>query len=335
MQLRRLALPCFHLAKTTTCSPYFLSRVNFASAKKIKKPKSSNNTNNNSEKATKPAATDTSDDTTNESSTVDISNEEAMIDANGEALKISSFVNKTIELESLRFGQTRLNPDSIFATTKYSFAIANPKPIAPGHILIIPKNQNRKRVSDLTFEELSDLINLAKDMSIIIETEIVAPSFTFAIQDGIYAGQTVNCVHIHVVPRRPNDFKPNDRIYNRLEQDSILRYRSHLTAGLEEENIDINDENEGEIKRIVLSDDQLITETKAYKRRIRWFYDWGLVKKIVPFEDENKQHWLRDLYYEKFEHSANKRFIIMCLLGGGISIVSFILGRERTRRRGY
>ena len=39
---------------------------------------------------------------------------------------------------------------------------------------------------------------------------------TISIQDGPLAGQTIPHVHVHVVPRRPRDFKDDD-IYKELE----------------------------------------------------------------------------------------------------------------------
>lgn len=41
---------------------------------------------------------------------------------------------------------------------------------------------------------------------------------TIVIQDGKDAGQTVEHVHVHIMPRRPGDFKRNDDIYDELER---------------------------------------------------------------------------------------------------------------------
>ena len=35
-------------------------------------------------------------------------------------------------------------------------------------------------------------------------------------QDGRDAGQTVEHVHIHIIPRRPGDFQQNDEIYTHV-----------------------------------------------------------------------------------------------------------------------
>ncbi|KAM4083682.1 hypothetical protein ACJW30_08G076300 [Castanea mollissima] len=45
-----------------------------------------------------------------------------------------------------------------------------------------------------------------------------ASSLTFTIQDGPQAGQTVPHVHIHILPRKVNDFKNNDEIYDAVDE---------------------------------------------------------------------------------------------------------------------
>ena len=41
-------------------------------------------------------------------------------------------------------------------------------------------------------------------------------ALTLAIQDGSDAGQTVEHIHIHLLPRRPGDFKNNDDVYEKV-----------------------------------------------------------------------------------------------------------------------
>jgi hypothetical protein len=41
---------------------------------------------------------------------------------------------------------------------------------------------------------------------------------TLTVQDGKDAGQTVFHVHVHVMPRKPNDFARNDDVYEKLEK---------------------------------------------------------------------------------------------------------------------
>lgn len=40
----------------------------------------------------------------------------------------------------------------------------------------------------------------------------------FLVQDGKFAGQTVEHVHCHIMPRKPGDFENNDEIYVKLNE---------------------------------------------------------------------------------------------------------------------
>eukprot|EP00823_Brevimastigomonas_motovehiculus_P004751 TRINITY_DN3241_c1_g1_i1.p1 TRINITY_DN3241_c1_g1~~TRINITY_DN3241_c1_g1_i1.p1 ORF type:complete len:172 (+),score=52.93 TRINITY_DN3241_c1_g1_i1:692-1207(+) len=54
-----------------------------------------------------------------------------------------------------------------------------------------------------------------------LEKKYKTDAFTCAIQDGKAAGQTVPHVHLHILPRRPNDFAQNDDIYDALDNKKI------------------------------------------------------------------------------------------------------------------
>jgi len=46
----------------------------------------------------------------------------------------------------------------------------------------------------------------------VVERIFGASSSTLVIQDGKDAGQSVDHVHLHVMPRRPGDFAQNDEV---------------------------------------------------------------------------------------------------------------------------
>jgi len=114
------------------------------------------------------------------------------------------------------FGHIQLDPSQVFYVSSECYATVNIKPVVPGHALVISKRKV-ERVKDLNEKELSDIIVTSQRVSIMLESIFTSQAFTFAIQDGALAGQTVKHVHVHVLPRRKGDFDPNDKIYNELE----------------------------------------------------------------------------------------------------------------------
>lgn len=75
-----------------------------------------------------------------------------------------------------------------------------------------------KRFCDLTEEEVADLFTSTQKIARIIEKEYGATSLSIAIQDGPEAGQTVEHVHVHVLPRKKGDFEHNDDVYKALDE---------------------------------------------------------------------------------------------------------------------
>eukprot|EP00879_Flechtneria_rotunda_P017985 GHRR01018849.1.p1 GENE.GHRR01018849.1~~GHRR01018849.1.p1 ORF type:complete len:204 (+),score=56.53 GHRR01018849.1:171-782(+) len=115
------------------------------------------------------------------------------------------------------FGPWPIHADEVFAETQLSFAFVNLKPIVPGHVLVSPMRVV-PRFADLTPAEVSDLWQLAQLVGQTLEPHYGANSLTLAVQDGPDAGQTVPHVHVHVLPRKPGDFKKNDEVYDELDK---------------------------------------------------------------------------------------------------------------------
>ena len=120
---------------------------------------------------------------------------------------------------------------------EYFYAILDEYPVSPGHVLIVPK-QHVSRLNDLpvrygeamlriideVYTKISvhtlkdfyiDRLRNSKDpiqkefcslaLQSIGEETISSADFNTGINNGIYAGQTVNHLHIHLIPRYVND----------------------------------------------------------------------------------------------------------------------------------
>jgi len=84
----------------------------------------------------------------------------------------------------------------------YSFLDINPA--SKGHLLIIPK-RHCENLNDLTNDELKAIFDLINKISNIIETVLETSSFNLLLNYGREAGQVINHIHFHLIPRKKDD----------------------------------------------------------------------------------------------------------------------------------
>ncbi|CAF0928668.1 unnamed protein product [Didymodactylos carnosus] len=99
-----------------------------------------------------------------------------------------------IQSEPIHWGQLTITSSQLIYQSSLSFATVNKKPVVPGHLLVSPF-RCVDRFCDLTAEEISDLFTTVKHVAKIIEQHYNAKSFSIAVQDGEFAGQTVKLAH--------------------------------------------------------------------------------------------------------------------------------------------
>ncbi|KAK3908981.1 Nitrilase and fragile histidine triad fusion protein NitFhit, partial [Frankliniella fusca] len=134
-----------------------------------------------------------------------------------------------IESVNFQFGQVFVKGSGIFAKTASSMAFTNKKCVVPGHVLVSPL-KCVQRMSQLSQEEVADLFLLVYKVAPIVEKAFNGTSSTIVVQDGKDSGQTIEHVHVHILPRRPGDYLNNDDIYRDLakhdKDDSTGRWRT-------------------------------------------------------------------------------------------------------------
>ncbi|XP_052822841.1 deaminated glutathione amidase isoform X2 [Octopus bimaculoides] len=129
--------------------------------------------------------------------------------------------NTTVdEQETYKFGHIDIPSTQVFLNTPFSFAFVNIKPVLPGHVLICPKPVVSS-FSEVSDEHTSDLWCTARKVGDVVKKHFNGTSLTFAIQDGLEAGQSVKHVHVHVIPRFAGDFSENDDIYRKLQEKPV------------------------------------------------------------------------------------------------------------------
>ena len=118
-------------------------------------------------------------------------------------------------LREFFFGPHVCTVQQAFYETPLSICIVNIKPILPGHVLVIPKRVCA-RFADMTPEEVSDLWTTVHHVGPILERHFGCEAMNLAIQDGRASGQSVPHVHVHILPRKPGDFRRTDDVYAEL-----------------------------------------------------------------------------------------------------------------------
>lgn len=97
-----------------------------------------------------------------------------------------------------------------FAESENFLAVYNIAPILPGHSLIIPR-WHVQSLMDLSDTELCEMIVFARNTVKVLLKTFGVKAFNWTIQEGEEAGQTVPHLHVHLIPREPNDLpQPGD-----------------------------------------------------------------------------------------------------------------------------
>jgi len=140
--------------------------------------------------------------------------------------------------EAFAFGDAIVPGWAVFYQTNLSLAFVKPKNVVPGHVLVMPLSAS-KRLLDMPAEELADMFLTAQHVQRGMERIHGVSSSLIAVQDGPDAGQSVDHVHVHIMPRRPKDFEENDEIYFKLQKMGTrlpMKYRTkeEMTAEAKE-----------------------------------------------------------------------------------------------------
>lgn len=93
---------------------------------------------------------------------------------------------------------------NIIINGETAFAIYDKFPVNEGHALIIPK-RHVSNYFELTIEEQKACFQLVNKVKEIITRKFNPDGFNIGINVGEFAGQTVNHVHIHLIPRYKGD----------------------------------------------------------------------------------------------------------------------------------
>ena len=94
----------------------------------------------------------------------------------------------------------------VLASSDLCLAFYDKYPVNRGHVLVIP----RRHVGDyfeLLEAEIEDAWRLVREVKSLLESEFHPAGFNVGFNVGFAAGQTVDHVHIHIIPRYEGDME--------------------------------------------------------------------------------------------------------------------------------
>ncbi|GEQ70074.1 hypothetical protein JCM33374_g3750 [Metschnikowia sp. JCM 33374] len=109
----------------------------------------------------------------------------------------------------------------VFFKSSHTYALVNLKPLAPGHVLVVPLRTSVLRFGDLTPAEGQDYMKSLQIVQGLISRVYKADALNLAIQDGPESGQSVPHLHTHIIPRFKND-EHDDSIHKQLEKSDLV-----------------------------------------------------------------------------------------------------------------
>jgi len=99
------------------------------------------------------------------------------------------------------------DPDRWIHENEHAFAILDAYPVSDGHTLVVPKRPVSS-TAHLSAAELLSCFELIEKVKAAVVRDKDAAGFNVGVNEGIAAGQTVEQLHFHVIPRYPGDL-PN------------------------------------------------------------------------------------------------------------------------------
>ena len=109
------------------------------------------------------------------------------------------------------------NQSHAFASVNEYKAFYNISPILPGHCLVIPA-KHVTSLFELSEEEISNFFSFSRKVTSFLCEVYESDAFDWSLQEGIEAGQSIEHLHLHIIPRKPGDMKEGEDWYGQLQQ---------------------------------------------------------------------------------------------------------------------
>ncbi|APC39856.1 HIT family protein [Clostridium estertheticum] len=115
-----------------------------------------------------------------------------------------------------------INESEIIVENRYAVAILDHFPVNNGHCLIITK-RHFANFFEATEEEIKAIYKLLHEVKEMFDIQYEPAGYNIGINVGTYAGQTINHLHVHLIPRYIGDVDdPRGGVRNLKE--SLVEY---------------------------------------------------------------------------------------------------------------
>jgi histidine triad (HIT) family protein len=99
---------------------------------------------------------------------------------------------------------SKTTPAYIIYEDEGHIAFLDKYPISIGHTLVLPK-KHFERVNNMSQREFCALYSRVHALNQLITSKLTAAASHISINDGAAANQLIPHVHVHIIPRSPND----------------------------------------------------------------------------------------------------------------------------------
>lgn len=108
-------------------------------------------------------------------------------------------------------------------------AVLDIQPRAPGHAMILPKI-HIENISELPEKNIGSVFSAVKKIVGLLEKSLKPDGFTIGINHGKVSGQTIEHLHIHVIPRWQGDGggSVHDAVDNPPEKEDLEKIKNKI-----------------------------------------------------------------------------------------------------------
>lgn len=107
------------------------------------------------------------------------------------------------------------NPAAFASESGFS-ALYNLSPILTGHSLVFPERHVRS-LFELDEDDLAHFFSFARKVTGFLCGVYKCGAFDWSLQEGTEAGQSVQHLHLHIIPRKPGDLNEGEEWYGLLQ----------------------------------------------------------------------------------------------------------------------